>query len=225
MNTGGTRTQHTRLTAWHTASLAAMILLIFTTLVVAAIRYTHSQDADSGDFRGVARTMPPGEAAGERPYEMVRAGRKPPHAPLVDFDALKGWQITGKNGGRGELIESQRQRIWESPVARLVYRGSSKESEVTILPPGPGQLGLSIVAVDGVKQLELSCGKTTFQSADIRARISRLAEASSLAVKGFDIDGRLTGEKQLLPGKKSPDTKWSIPIFPGTVRYELSVPP
>ena len=135
MNTGRMRTQITRLTRWH--ALAAIFLMMTAAALATAIRHAHSQSADKGDFRGVARTMPPGEPAGERPYEMVRAGRRPPHAPLIDFDSLKGWQITGKNGGRGEFMESQRQRIWESPVARLVYQGNSEESEVTVVPPEP----------------------------------------------------------------------------------------
>ena len=40
-----------------------------------------------------AKPMPVGEAPGDRPYEMVRAGRKPPHTPLVNFDSLEGWQV------------------------------------------------------------------------------------------------------------------------------------
>jgi hypothetical protein len=78
-----------------------------------------------------------GDMIGERPYEMVRTGRKPPHPPLVGFDALEGWQAEGANGGRAELAVTQEQRVWESPAARLVYRGSSRESEISIRPPGP----------------------------------------------------------------------------------------
>ncbi len=77
------------------------------------------------------------EKAGERPYEMVRAGRARPRVPLVGFDSLDGWQVLGKNGATGVLSVSLRQRVWESPVARLAYRGTSKESEITLLPPKP----------------------------------------------------------------------------------------
>ncbi len=40
-----------------------------------------------------------------------------------------------RNGAEADLIESQRERVWDSRVARLVYRGTSAESEVRILPP------------------------------------------------------------------------------------------
>ena len=99
--------------------------------------------------------------------------------------------------------------------------GIGTAGSVAVLP-GPGESGVSIIAVEGVKQLELARGKREYEAADIRARISRIAGSSSLAVKGFDIDGRVTGETQILPGKKSPDAKWSIPILPGTVRYDIS---
>jgi hypothetical protein len=74
--------------------------------------------------------MPAGETAGARPYEMIWADRKPPHVPLVNFDWLEGWQVECTEGAVADLIASQRQRVWESPVARLVYRGTSKQSTV-----------------------------------------------------------------------------------------------
>ena len=85
----------------------------------------------------MAKPMPADEAPGARPYEMVRAGRQPPHAPLVDFDLLEGWQVECSNGAAAELFGSQRQRVWESPVARLVYRGTSNASTVVLRPPAP----------------------------------------------------------------------------------------
>ncbi len=85
----------------------------------------------------MAKPMPADEAPGARPYEIVRAGRQPPHAPLVDFDSLEGWQVECSNGAVADLIGSQRQRVWESPVARLVYRGTSNTSTVALRPPTP----------------------------------------------------------------------------------------
>jgi hypothetical protein len=84
-----------------------------------------------------ALPMPAGEKTGARPYEMVWAGRKPPQAPLVDFDWLEGWQVECTQGAMADLIAAQRQRVWESPVARLVYRGTSKQSTVVLRPPAP----------------------------------------------------------------------------------------
>lgn len=84
-----------------------------------------------------AKPMPASEVPGARPYEMVRAERKPPHAPLVNFDSLEGWQVESAEGAVANLIGSQRQRVWESPVARLVYRGTSNKSTVVLRPRTP----------------------------------------------------------------------------------------
>lgn len=91
----------------------------------------------SATERYSAHGMPVGEKPGERPYEMVRANREPPHTALVNFDSLEGWQVECSEGAFAELFESQKQRVWESPVARLVYRGTSNKSTVTLRPPAP----------------------------------------------------------------------------------------
>jgi len=84
-----------------------------------------------------AKPMPADETPGARPYEMVRADRKPPHAPAIDFDSLEGWKLECADGAVAELIGSQKQRVWESPVARLVYRGTSAKSTMILRPPAP----------------------------------------------------------------------------------------
>ncbi|MBM3333911.1 hypothetical protein FJY63_04545, partial [Candidatus Sumerlaeota bacterium] len=84
-----------------------------------------------------AKPMPEGESAGARPYEMVWANRKPPRTPLVNFDSLDGWTLECVDGAMGELVGSQKQRVWESPVARLVYRGTTPKSAVILRPPKP----------------------------------------------------------------------------------------
>ncbi len=84
-----------------------------------------------------AKPMPADEVLGARPYEMVSADRKPPHTPIVNFDSLEGWQVESAEGAVADLISSQRQRLWESPVARLVYRGTSNKSTMVLRPPTP----------------------------------------------------------------------------------------
>ncbi len=84
-----------------------------------------------------AKPAPADETPGARPYEMVRADRKPPHVPLINFDSLEGWQVECAEGAVAELFGSQKQRVWESPVARLVYRGASDKSTITLRPPTP----------------------------------------------------------------------------------------
>lgn len=94
--------------------------------------------AESGDATiHAAKPAPTGETPGARPYEMTRVDRKPPHAPLINFDSLDGWQVECSDGAVADLVGSQAQRVWESPVARLVYRGTSDKSTVTLRPAAP----------------------------------------------------------------------------------------
>jgi hypothetical protein len=84
-----------------------------------------------------AEPLDPNEAPGERPYEIVQAAREPEPDPLVGFDSLDGWRLQLLEGARGNLSVSVAQRVWESPVARLRYRGESEASAVRLLPPEP----------------------------------------------------------------------------------------
>ena len=83
------------------------------------------------------KPIPADEMPGARPYEMVWADRKPPHTPVVNFDSLEGWQVECSEGAVADLIGSQKQRVWDSPVARLVYHGTSNKSTVVLRPPAP----------------------------------------------------------------------------------------
>src|SRR5574340_609127 len=94
----------------------------------------HGQETTHTD---TAKPAPVGETPGARPYEMVRAGRKPPHVPQVNFDLLEGLRVECTEGAVGEFAASQRQRVWDSPVARLAYRGTSPRSTVVLRPPAP----------------------------------------------------------------------------------------
>ncbi len=115
------------------SSLAAVFLIVW----LAASGRPADPQSGSPSFQGVAKPLASGEPVGAPPYEMVKAGRKQPQPPLVNFDSLEGWRILGFDGATGDLSVSQRQRLWESPVARLVYKGTSGSSALTLLPPAP----------------------------------------------------------------------------------------
>ncbi len=114
------------------------ILLVscFAALVV-PLKTSQGLQAQHAASKVSARPMPPGELPGSRPYEMVRANRHPPLPALVNFDSLDGWTLELQNGAEGDLYASQKQRVWDSPVARLVYRGDSAQSAVVMRPPKP----------------------------------------------------------------------------------------
>lgn len=119
------------------------ILLVLTLSIISTTRPVLASER----FESLAKPMPPDEPIGERPYEMVSADRQPPHTPLIDFDSLTGWRVQGDAGAEGELYESHRQRVWESPVARLIYRGESNQSTITIQPPTPVAIPSSATAL------------------------------------------------------------------------------
>ena len=115
------------------SSLLAAAIIVWLAVMAQSV----GPQAGSPSFQAAAKAMVSGEPLGDPPYEMVKAGRKPPQAPLVNFDSLDGWRIFGFDGATGELSVSQRQRLWESPVARLIYKGTAKNSAITIVPPKP----------------------------------------------------------------------------------------
>ena len=118
-------------------------LFLLQTLILASAPASPAGQGSGSVAIHPAKPMPAGETPGARPYEMVRAGhhpqdgRKPAHVPLASFDSLDGWQIECSDGTVADLIGSQKQRVWESPVARLVYRGTSPKSTIVLRPPKP----------------------------------------------------------------------------------------
>jgi hypothetical protein len=112
-------------------------LLTLVTLVLLAVPTLVPGAEPNVPAPHLALPMPEGETPGARPYEMVWADRKPPHVPLVNFDSLEGWQVECTEGAAADLIGSVKQRVWESPTARLVYHGTSKQSTVVFRPPSP----------------------------------------------------------------------------------------
>jgi len=127
--------------------------LLILSILMGGCSSTNKNEIDRGTVtvtdisRVSAKPAPPGEPVGERPYEMVLANRQPTKNPLFDFDSLKGWTVEGSEGAVGELFESCRQQLWDSPVARLVYRGESKESVITLRPRKPIRIPSPVTAV------------------------------------------------------------------------------
>lgn len=88
----------------------------------------------------VELTPDPDETRGERPYEMVWAGRVEPAPPTVRFDDLAGWKLEVSGGATAELRLSQAQNLWNRPVARLRYAGSGQadsQPRIHLVPPAP----------------------------------------------------------------------------------------
>ena len=80
---------------------------------------------------------PAGEAVGERPYEMVRAGRTSDDVPpRVDFEDLAGWTAHAERAV-ATFTRTRAQQIWGRHVGRCVYRGTGARPVVTIRPPKP----------------------------------------------------------------------------------------
>src|SRR6478736_8928303 len=74
---------------------------------------------------------------GRRPYELDWAHRTADdHPPLVDFEDLTGWQVTGDEA-RASLEPTREQQIWGRFVAKVTYRGTGRVPAVRIKPAQP----------------------------------------------------------------------------------------
>ncbi|MBM4082576.1 MAG: LamG domain-containing protein, partial [Planctomycetes bacterium] len=73
----------------------------------------------------------------QRPYEMLRAGRREERTPLVDFEDVSGWEVAQHFGARCALRRSQLQQMWGSYVAEVTYSGSSRASYAELRPKKP----------------------------------------------------------------------------------------
>ncbi|MGE5293577.1 MAG: hypothetical protein ACM3VT_01985, partial [Solirubrobacterales bacterium] len=82
-------------------SLPAVAAAIALTALASTLRAGYGSAAAT-----LAKPMPGDEVPGPRPYEMVWANRKPPHASLVDFDSLEGWRIECRDGAVADLFSS-----------------------------------------------------------------------------------------------------------------------
>lgn len=77
------------------------------------------------------------ETIGVRPYEMDWAGRtNDEHPPLVDFEQLDGWSVTGKQVVASFAL-SREQQLWGTHVGKLTYRATGARGELHIQPTAP----------------------------------------------------------------------------------------
>lgn len=97
------------------------MLLVSAVVLLGAIKDIHAAD-------------PP---EGERPYEMVWAGRtEDTHPPTVDFEDLTGWTVDVRDA-IATLIRSREQLLWGQSVGKLTYRSAGPKPIVTLRPPKP----------------------------------------------------------------------------------------
>lgn len=78
-----------------------------------------------------------GEKVGQRPYELVWAGRtQDDHPPLVDFEDLRGWRVETVDAA-AKFERTREQQIWGRYVGKLTYRATGRKPVVVIRPPEP----------------------------------------------------------------------------------------
>jgi hypothetical protein len=75
------------------------------------------------------------------------------------------------------------------------------------------------IAVEGVDKLSISAASGRRPAGDVRSRISALANAPSISLRAFDVDGKMLGERKL---DRPSGSKWDIPVVRGAIRYELN---
>ena len=76
-------------------------------------------------------------AAGERPYEMVRANRtQDDHPALIPFTDVEGWRVETVNA-EARFERSQDVLLFGDAVAKLTYRATGKNPRITLIPSSP----------------------------------------------------------------------------------------
>ena len=82
------------------------------------------------------------EEVGQRPYEMVWAGRtEDSRPPTVDFENLDGWTVEVEDA-QAAFERSREQLLWGKSVGKLTYRRAGARPVVRVRPPQPiGLLG------------------------------------------------------------------------------------
>jgi hypothetical protein len=74
---------------------------------------------------------------GERPYEMVWAGRtQDNHPPAVDFEDLGGWTVETHDAA-ATFVRSREQLLWGQSVGKLTYRAAGQKPSIQLRPPKP----------------------------------------------------------------------------------------
>ena len=117
-----------------------------------------------------------GQTVGSRPYEMVWANRQhDTRPPLLDFESLEGWTVSTQQAVAAWEL-SQEQLLWGEHVAKLVYRGSGPQPQVTLDPPAPVPLHGTVRLHQSVglrKQLGLGAGPDYAPGGDPRRAAER----------------------------------------------------
>ncbi len=83
--------------------------------------------------QSIVTELDPGEVPGERPYEMVWAGRNEMFAPAARFDRVEQWLLETQGGAQAELRLSRAQNLWGRAVGRLRYQGDGKSNALPVI--------------------------------------------------------------------------------------------
>lgn len=115
-------------------------------IAVAVFPFAASGEAEPEFITEAINEPPADEKVGERLYEMQ--GRTEARTPLVDFEDLSGWKLSGHDGGRGMLYRSREEQMWGEYVAKVTYSSETKRGRVEISPPSPIEIPNEFDAVN-----------------------------------------------------------------------------
>ncbi|NLX98531.1 MAG: hypothetical protein GXY83_20420 [Rhodopirellula sp.] len=75
------------------------------------------------------------EPVGQRPYEMVWAGREvDDHPAWIDFENLEGWHVECTDS-EASFTQSREQQLWGRYVGKVDYRGTGSRPSLIVRPP------------------------------------------------------------------------------------------
>jgi len=94
--------------------------------------------------------------AGERPFELVWAGRKDVPEPVVTFDDLSDWEVVEYGGAKAALERSREQLIWGDYSGKVTFLLPNTDAFILLQPrkpvPIPGEFDCVNLWVYGGKE-------------------------------------------------------------------------
>jgi len=73
----------------------------------------------------------------QRPYQMVRSGRKQKRPALVDFEDLSSWEVVLHGDADCTLQRSQIEKMWGDYVAEIIFSTKDKQGYIELKPQNP----------------------------------------------------------------------------------------
>jgi hypothetical protein len=159
----------------------------------------------------------------DKPWTVENRGSRY-ELPAFGWLAIQKDFLTGSLMADGHRFDRSSSPAYVFIDGRGMYRefdGVGTSGSVAVHRSGSGD-GLTIYTAGGADKIAIRAVSSRFPPQDVRSAISRLARASRLTVRGYDVDGKQLQDTELRPAAGGSLPTWEIQTHPNAVRYEVS---